>query len=345
MKLLFITQKVDEKDPVLGFTIEWIRALARQLSKVVVICLEKGKYDLPRNVEVYSLGKERGLRKAVQVQNFFTDVVRLREKYDKVLVHMTPIWVVAGAPVFKLLRKDVYLWYTHRAVTPELWLAEKLAKKIFSAAKESINIKSSKIRIVGQGIPTKNFLIPPAKRKSFTLVQVGRFTPIKDQLTLVRALQVLKRKGLKVTANIVGGPVMPSDKQYMKRVLKEAAGVRKNITLSGFVPYEKIAGVYGKSLINVNLCPTGGVDKAVLEGILAQSLPLVCNRAFVPLFGKYKNVLFFREKDPESLASKITQLLSYSPRQREIIMKWLQKRVIDNYDLDRFMERLVNELA
>ena len=347
IKLLFITQKVDEKDPVLGFTIEWIRALARHASKVVVICLAKGRYDLPKNVEVYSLGKELGLRKTALVKNFLANIVQLRDKYDKVLVHMTPIWVVVGAPVFKLLKKDVYLWYTHKAVTFDLVLAEKIVKKIFSAAKESINIKSSKIRILGQGIPTRHFLVPPAKRKAFTLVQVGRITPIKDQLTLVRALHLLKKKGFKITANIVGGPVMPGDEQYMKRVLKEAESksVRKNIILPGFVPYEKIAGVYGKSLINVNLCPTGGVDKAVLEGTLAGALPLVCNRAFLPLLGKYKDVLTFKEKDPDSLASKIIKLLDCSARQRETMVKYLRNRVIEKYDLDKFAKRLVDELA
>ena len=58
MKLLIITQKVDDHDDVLGFFVRWIEEFAKYVEKVTVVCLQKGTYYLPDNVTVLSLGKE-----------------------------------------------------------------------------------------------------------------------------------------------------------------------------------------------------------------------------------------------------------------------------------------------
>ncbi len=56
MKLLIITQKVDNNDDLLGFMYTWIDKLAEQCQSVIIICLVKGETDLPLNVKVLSLG-------------------------------------------------------------------------------------------------------------------------------------------------------------------------------------------------------------------------------------------------------------------------------------------------
>jgi hypothetical protein len=74
--LLVVCQKVDEDDDLLGFFVGWIREFAKNFEKVFVITLAKGKYDLPSNVEVYSLGKERGDSKFVQLFRFYKYLLR-----------------------------------------------------------------------------------------------------------------------------------------------------------------------------------------------------------------------------------------------------------------------------
>ena len=58
MKLLIITQKVDKNDQLLGFFIDWIAGFSHKFEEVTVLCLEKGEFNLPENVEVISLGKD-----------------------------------------------------------------------------------------------------------------------------------------------------------------------------------------------------------------------------------------------------------------------------------------------
>src|SRR3972149_5992145 len=101
MKLLFITQKVDKNDDVLGVYHRWIEELAKKAERIHVICLYKGRVEMPGNVEAHSLGKElpglprRGLIKAGRSRlrylwNFFRLIWKLRREYDVVFVHMNP---------------------------------------------------------------------------------------------------------------------------------------------------------------------------------------------------------------------------------------------------------------
>ena len=84
MKLLFITQKVDARDDVLGTYHRWIEEIANHFERVTVICLEEGEYDLPSNVEVFSLGKETGVSRVRYIVHFYKYVWGMRRKYDSV---------------------------------------------------------------------------------------------------------------------------------------------------------------------------------------------------------------------------------------------------------------------
>ena len=88
MNLLILTQKVNKNDPILGFFHQWIEEFSNRFEKVTVICLQKGEYNLPSNVKVYSLGKESGKSKIKYVKNFFNLILGLNREYDSVFIHM-----------------------------------------------------------------------------------------------------------------------------------------------------------------------------------------------------------------------------------------------------------------
>ena len=69
--LLFVTQKVDENDQLLGFSLEWLRRLTGQFENIIVLCLEKGNYSLPDNITVISLGKDRNIPRLLWFFNFY----------------------------------------------------------------------------------------------------------------------------------------------------------------------------------------------------------------------------------------------------------------------------------
>ena len=70
MRLLILTQKIDSQDDLLGFFHGWVAKLAEHFDKITVIALGVGQYQLPANIKVLSLGKEKkchsGLRAGIQ---------------------------------------------------------------------------------------------------------------------------------------------------------------------------------------------------------------------------------------------------------------------------------------
>src|SRR3989338_669213 len=144
MRLLIITQKVDEQDAVLGFMHGWVLEFARQAEKVSVICLEKGQVNLPENVQILSLGKERikikDLRfkfgeRLVYTWRFVRYIVQNRREYDAVLVHMNPEYIVLGGLFWKLWDKTVILWYAHKSTPWHLRLALLFTDIVFTSTK------------------------------------------------------------------------------------------------------------------------------------------------------------------------------------------------------------------
>ena len=186
MRLLVLTQKVDKNDSILGFFHRWIEEFAKHSEHVIVVTLEEGKHDLPKNVSVYSLGKEKGASKVKILFTFYLLVFNLRHRYDAVFVHMNPEYVVLGGLLWRLLGKRVSLWYTHKSVGLKLRVAKLFANIIFTASKESFRLKTSKLRIVGHGIDTDLFRPDPSVVREDWWLSAGRLNKSKRHDIVIR---------------------------------------------------------------------------------------------------------------------------------------------------------------
>jgi hypothetical protein len=60
MHLVVLTQVLDRDDAVLGFFHGWCEAFAEHVTRLTVVAQRVGDVQLPGNVDVRSLGKERG---------------------------------------------------------------------------------------------------------------------------------------------------------------------------------------------------------------------------------------------------------------------------------------------
>lgn len=322
MRLLIITQKIDENDDVLGFFHRWVEEFAKHSERVVVIAQFVGKYSLPQNIEVFSLGKEKGYSKIRQLFNFYKLLFKNLPKTDAVFVHMIPLWVVLGWPLFKIYRKKVYLWYVHKSVNFMLKLAEKIVAKIFTASPESFKLKSEKIIITGHGIDAEK-LIPLLRsgQAKFKIITAGRIAPTKNLDILIEACDILNKKKFDFTVEIAGRPILEKDKIYFEKIRNLIKDKRLDeiIFFVGSIPYKNIAEFYQSGDLFVNFSDTGSLDKAVLEAMASGLLVLTSNDAF-------KNILpakYFVNKNPEEIAEKILALSksNFDPGLREYIIK------------------------
>lgn len=349
MNLLVLTQKVDRDDDVLGFFHVWLAALAERAGALTVLALSVGRHDLPRNVEVVSLGKERGAGRWRRAAAVLRESVRRRGSYDAVLVHMNPEYVVLAGGLWRLLGKRVGLWYTHREVTWKLRVAEKLVHVAMTAAEESFRLPSGKLRVLGHGIDVEAFRCPPRRPAGLLrIVSVGRLTPIKRCEILIEAASLLAaRSPRRFSVSFVGRPAVPSDAAYAEKLedLVRARGLGGTVSFRGSVPYPDMPSVYCGADISVNLAPTGGIDKAVLESMAAGAIPIVANRAFAPYFGARAGRLLLAGDDPEDLARAIGEIMELPLEEREAVGRELAETARERAGLDRLVNRMLAFLA
>jgi glycosyltransferase involved in cell wall biosynthesis len=344
MKLLIITQRLDKNDAVLGFFHRWIEEFAKEIDKVFVISQYTGNYSLPENVEVFSLGKEKKISKALQLFNFYRALFRDLKKADAVFVHMVPMWVVLGWPFFRAKRKKIFLWYTHKSVTFWLKFAEKAVVKIFTASPESFRLFSKKVLVVGHGIDIEAFQPrhrkTKAKNQKLIILSVGRIAKAKNQKTLLETADILaNQKNFKnFEIQFIGAPILKQDQEYFEEIRKFASEkkLEKFVKFLGDVPHGVIKNYYEKADIFAHLSRTGSVDKVVLEAIVMG----------VPVYSSseaFKNILPFQfliSDKPNELAEKI---ISFTPPPEEI-MSALRDYAIRNHSLKNLISKITREM-
>jgi glycosyltransferase involved in cell wall biosynthesis len=353
-RLLVITQKVDRDDSVLGFFHEWLKEISFKVDNLTVICLQKGNYDLPNNVNVISLGKEKSLRRLKYLINFYKTIFNQRNNYDSVFVHMNVEYIILAGLFWKLMKKNVFLWYTHKTVSLRLRFAHMWVKNVFTASKESFRLHSKKMVVMGHGINTDKFSPDSGGRISntnsdsknnsglFNILSVGRISEIKDYKTLVLAIKDLKEIGKKIKLEIVGSPITDSDFAYFQKIKDLIAKLQLNeqVNFAGPVTHDIIPKYINSADLFVNMSNTDSIDKAVLEAMSCGKMVLTSNYAFKEMLGGYD--LVFKKGDVLDLTIKIKKIMD-----KEDISKVgleLRSIVVNKNSLPSLIDSLVNKI-
>lgn len=365
MRLLIITQKADINDDILGFFHSWLFEFSKKCESVITLCLEKGRYDLPANVKVLSLGKEKFKiqkgtsssqttakfkihKKFIYLINFYKHIWQERKNYDAVFVHMNPVYAILGGFFWRLSGKKIILWYTHRQVDAKLRLAEKFVNFILTASKGSFQLPTKKVKVLGHGIDIEKFI--PLEKESpgglFKIIYVGRIAKIKNQETLIKAVDYLiNNKNIKdIQIDFIGSPIYEEDRKLLA-VFKKMVEERKigdYINFAGSVPNKDIAKIYQQADLTVNLCPTGGLDKAVLESMAAGVPVIVFNKSFKETIGEYQSELILNDLSEKELAQKITDIKGWDFLRWKKVSLNLRAVIIREHSLDKLLSKIIN---
>ena len=336
--LLIITQKVDKNDQLLGFFIDWVARLAQKFEKVTVLCLEKGKFNLPENVKVVSLGKDRGSSKLKQFFTFYILLFNLRKDYNAVFVHMNPIWVVLGGFCWRMAKKKIFFWYTSGGVTVKLRLAEKFADTIFTASPESFRLPSKKVIVTGHGIDVELFRPtndqrPTTNDQRLKILSVGRIAPVKNYEVLIGAAKILKDKGLSFLVTMIGEAPLERDKNYEENLKLKVKSLKleDNFNFLGKINHQDLVSYYQSHHLFVHLSKTGSLDKTLLEAMACGMNVLSSNdaaRSFLP------PELVFKKNNVVELAEKIENVHKHKTNGK------LREYVLERHNLDRLIDKI-----
>jgi glycosyltransferase involved in cell wall biosynthesis len=352
MKVLMITQRIDKKNDILGVYHEWAREIASNFEKFSVICLYEGKNELPESINVMSLGKElgvglrgfqRGLMRMKYLWRFYKYIYRERENYDVVFVHMNPIYVLLGWPVWRPLSKKIFLFYAHYRVGMLLRLSALFCKNILTSVRGSCGLKSAKVLAIGQGIDTRRFLKnAKGQKEENSILFVGRISKVKNLDILIDALGHLKKGGKTVRLAVVGGKDYGEDDyySYIRRKVDECK-LEKIVVFEGEVQNSNMSEIYNKYEIVVNLTQTGSFDKTILEAMSCECLPIVSNELYYNIFPRdLRDTLMFKGGDSRDLASKIYAAIRLSSSDKAKIGNSMREIVVRDHSLDTLGKRL-----
>ena len=338
MKILILTQTVDQTDPGLGFFHAWLSEFSKRFDSITVICLRKGKADLPKNVSVHSLGKESKESRLRYLFNFYRHILRERKNYDVVFVHMNTEYVILGSLIWALLRKPVILWYNHASGGIRLSLAALLVCRVLHTSPFAASARFRKSVRMPAGIDTTIFAPGSLNRKSRSLLFIGRIAPIKGVDVLIDAGNMLHDAAIPFTLDIYGDATL-EDADYSDRLRKDADILEK----AGEATFHKGAlntetpAIYAVHELFINLSPSGLFDKTVLEAMSTGAIVLASSRAFEEIL---PSECLFREGDSADLKTKIEGALAMPLSHRQELQKRFRDYVVERHSLSHLSLRL-----
>ena len=379
MRVLFITQIVDRTHPNLGAIHGWIAALAREVEYVHVLALATGVAELPPNVQIHSLGKDRGNGKPRQLQIFHSVAggLALRRQVDIFFPHMVPRYALLVAPYRLIFRIPTVMWYAHNSADLQLRLANLCVDRFVSASQDSFPLGPAKCSVVGMGIDTDLFHPPDAappspgsflhgnrersdagtpfsmkagqaggKRTQFLCL--GRISPRKELDTLISAADLLanhwKRRDVEIV--VAGAPFAPEDHAYLDHLRSRVGKLNLEdvVRFAGGIPHSETASWVQTCDFFVNLHVEGGIGKSVLEAMSCGKPALVSTPTYYERFPQYGERFLFAPRSHESLAEKMREALDLSPRERIEIGQDLRRWVVESHNLAGQMSRVARVL-
>ncbi len=265
MRLLFITQKLHGQD---AFGTLWIREFIRQGFEVEVICLEgsKEQFEFP----VHSLGKEHGASRLRSVFTFKKLIITL--KYDRVFIHMAPIWYLLGWKWWLFQRIPTYLWYTHYKMQWGVRFFGWFGTRFFCATPQSLPQfnESRKKTVVGHGIDLSVWV----KRRNlaqnpYRLLVVHRLSRSKR---LELSIQALLHLDSRYTIDVYG---IEAEKDYVAELhgLVDRLGLRSRVTFHGTIPMTRLPEIYSRHRLILNMA-SETIDKTMLEAMTCGCYPV-----------------------------------------------------------------------
>jgi glycosyltransferase involved in cell wall biosynthesis len=350
VRLVFVTQVLDRRDAILGFVPRWVEGLARRCERVRVIALRAGDVSgLPGNVDLRVLGRRGRLRRWLRYRRFLAEALG-RDGFDAVLAHMVPRYLLHAAGPARRAGAGLFLWYTHAGVDRRLRSAARLADAIFTASPESLRVDGARRVVTGHGIDLDHFgARGGGPATPHRLLAVGRLTPAKDPLTVLRATGILVRRGWDVRLDLVGGGLTDVDRQYADSIEAaiEREGLGERVERPGPVPYPEVPAWYDRASVLLHASRTGSVDKVVLEAMASERPVVSCNDSSPALFaelGAQAASLCFPAGDAQALAERVEALLRRSPDERAELGRRLRAIVARDHEVESLMERLVSEM-
>ena len=349
MRLLIITQVIDDQHPILGFFSRWVEEFSKHCESVIVICLQEGIHSLPKNVRVLSLGKEKKVSRIQYLKRFFRYIREERNNYDSVFVHMNQIYVILGGLLWRLWKKKVFFWYAHGSVFFTMRLAVLLSHIVFTSTSQGLRFETPKKRIVGQGIDLNLFDFHVHRTgDELNLVTVGRISPVKDLETIVDAVSVMHKNEAHCLLSVVGDAETSSQHTYKHAIIERVKNreIESFVTWKGSQSHVEIANIVGSADVFIHASRTGSLDKVVLEALAVGTLPVTCDLTLAEdLPEDLKRVCCVPQGDVQAYVRALMFIRALSDEESDRLREKGREYVLHNHSLSALIPKILTAVS
>lgn len=334
---------VDAEHVTLGFGLKWIEALSRRFSHIDIVTMTAGKFSLPENVTVWSVGREKGYPEWLRAIRFYWIATRIltRRRIDVVFTHMIPVFAILFWPIAKMTRLKNLLWYAHGTVTPTLKVAHRLVDRVVSSTPEGFRLASDKVTFIGQGIDSSLYRFRPRTwSETLRIVTVGRISSSKGLHILVEALQAWN-PAMPWQLTIIGDATNDDERRYADELRQRAnLGCQQNFVFQGRLEPDVITEELAAADVFVNLSSTGSLDKAIVEAMASGCPVLSSNDAFcvVARESGFENCIVPR--DVEGLTAELERFSKLDQSTCRLIALRQSEIALRDHTLEGLMDRL-----
>ena len=352
MNLLIFNLKTDADDSILGFTTDWINAMAAYCNRVFVITMVAGRIAVAENVQVFSIGKEKGFSEPRRLLEFYRLLWRVLRtaKIDACLAHMMPLFSVLGWPLLRPKRIPIVLWYAHSHVSLLLRVATKVVDRIVASSKSGFGIETAKFRSIGQGIDVNRF-VPVHRARAdnrLVLLTVGRISPVKRLEIVIESLALLPAEIKEnVELRFIGDPLGSKAIDYMNTLQRRVSdlGLSHIVKFQTALPFHQVVASYQNADVFINNSDTDSIDKTVLEA-MSCGIPVITSNAAFPLVlgDQLAKQCCVPKNNAQILAARIIQIAFASQEERSALGKRLREIVVRDHSLNKLAKRLFSEI-
>jgi glycosyltransferase involved in cell wall biosynthesis len=338
MKLVFITQTLDPDHPALAQTIDLADALAARVDELALVARDV-EYAAPANASVHLFDASTRPGRTVAFERAVADATR---GADAVLVHMVPQFALLAAPLARLRRIPLLLWYTHWHASRTLRLATRVVDAALSVDASSYPVATPRLRAIGHAIDVGVFDAPPVEEHDgpLRLLALGRTARWKGLTTLVDAVE-------RVHADVrleIRGPSLSPDEEEHRRELEARADGERVLVLPPVPRADVPALVASVDAVVSPSEPRAGatLDKAVYEAAACRRLAVSTNAAFATLLGGLPLSLVAPPRDPSALAARLDALAAAGAAERAAVGEALRQRVVAGHSLSHWADEVLD---
>jgi glycosyltransferase involved in cell wall biosynthesis len=310
-KLIFATQKLDTRDPILAATVPKVRALAARVDELVVLCDSAEPGLEISNMRVHEFGARTQAGRGARFTRALTKELRQRRP-DAFVAHMVPLYVLIAAPLLRPHHVPIALWYSHPNGHPLVRVASLAATSVLSVDRSTFPLESRKLAAIGHGIDVDEFACADEREPHAGLhaLVLGRYSSIKGIDVILRAAALATASGLPVRIEahgVTGSSANDAHKAQLGR-LTEELGVPAQ--LGGPVPRSAVPSLLARADVLINATAGPSADKVVYEAAASCVPVLASSLAFADILSD--DLRFDRER-AETLCER---LLALDPRRR-----------------------------